>query len=203
MKSIVSPCALGLAASLTLFSPASLTAQDASIAGAWAINAVESDDLQEVMGPREPEIGQPQSRRGLQRGTRGGGGDGRGGSRQLSDEQRQVGQAMMRAAFRWGGQRLAIAETDSTVVIIDGGRPQAYYVDERKSEEVLGGLELEIKSKWDRSKFNVEIKAAGNVKITREFELDEDTGQLMVKTRLSNSRMKQNFTVERVYDPAS
>ena len=44
MKSVVSPCALGLAASLTLFSPASLTAQEASIAGAWAINADEIDD---------------------------------------------------------------------------------------------------------------------------------------------------------------
>lgn len=109
----------------------------------------------------------------------------------------------MMQLFREGGQRLVIAETDSTVVVIVGGRTQVYYTDERKSEERVGGIEVEIKSKWDKSKFKVETKAAGNVKITREFELDEDTGQLRVKTRLSNSRMEQNFTVDRVYDPTS
>jgi len=108
----------------------------------------------------------------------------------------------MMQQFREGGQRLVIAETDSTVVLIVGGRTQVYYVDERKSEEVVGGIEVENKSKWEKEKFKVETKAAGNVKITREFEINEDTGQLKLRTRLSNSRMEQNFTLERVYDPA-
>ena len=201
MKSIVFLGTLGLVAALTTSSPAGLTAQKASIAGAWTINADASDDLQQVMGPRESGIRRAQTPRGVQRGTRGGGGDGRGGGRQLSDEQRQVGQAMMQQ-FREGGQRLVIAETDSTVVLIVGGRTQVYYVDERKSEEVVGGIEVENKSKWEKEKFKVETKATGNVKITREFEIDEDTGQLKLRTRLSNSRMEQNFTLERVYDPA-
>lgn len=109
----------------------------------------------------------------------------------------------MMQLFRQGGERLAIAETDSTVAVISGGRSQVYYVDERKSEEMVNGIEVEIKSKWDKQKFKVETKASGNVKLTHEFELDEDSGRLKVKTRLSNSRMEQNFTLERVYDPAT
>ena len=79
-----------------------------------------------------------------------------------------------------------------------------YYVDEREVEAtVSGGVVVEIKAKWDKATLKVETKAPGNVKITQEFELDEDSGRLNVKTRLSNSRMEQNFTLERVYDPAT
>ena len=106
--------------------------------------------------------------------------------------------------FREGGQRLAIAETDSTVIVITGGRNLTYYVDERKVEGTIsGGVEVEVKAKWDKDKFKVETKASGNVRITQEFELDDDNGRLKVKTKLSNSRMEQNFTLERVYDPAT
>ncbi len=73
---------------------------------------------------------------------------------------------------REGGQRLAIAETDSTVIVITGGRNLTYYVDERKVEGTIsGGVEVEVKAKWDKDKFKVETKASGNVRITQELLL--------------------------------
>ena len=88
-------------------------------------------------------------------------------------------------------------------MLVDG-RSHTYYVDERKAPGVLaGGVEVEVKAKWDKEKFKVETKGPGNAKVTQEIELDDDTGRLKVKTKLSNSRMGQNFTLERVYDPAS
>jgi len=105
---------------------------------------------------------------------------------------------------REGGQRLAIAETDSTVIMITGRRNLTYYVDERQVEGTInGGVEVEVKAKWDNDKFKVATKASDNVRITQEFALDDDSGRLKVKTKLSNSRMEQNVTLERVYDPAT
>ena len=203
MKLIHSLCVLGIAAAFVVSIPTALQAQEFTIAGTWTINEEESDDLQQVMGPRAPGIRRAETTRGISDNARGGGGDGRGGRAQLSDEQIQVGQAMMRL-FREGGQRLAIAETDSTVIVITGGRNLTYYVNERKVEGTIsGGVEVEVKAKWDKDKFKVETKASGNVRITQEFELDDDSGRLKVKTKLSNSRMEQNFTLERVYDPAT
>ena len=201
MKWETSICVLGMLAVFAAASYAPIYAQAPGIAGSWALNQDESDSLDEVMGPREPGIRRAQTPRGAQRGTRGG--DGRGGSAELSDEQRQVGQAMMRL-FSEGGQRLVIAETDSTVTVVGGASRTVYYVDEREVEAtVSGGVVVEIKAKWDKATLKVETKAPGNVKITQEFELDEDSGRLNVKTMLSNSRMEQNFTLERVYDPAT
>jgi len=52
MKSIVFLGTLGLVAALTMSSPAGLTAQEASIAGAWTINADASDDPPTGDGPK-------------------------------------------------------------------------------------------------------------------------------------------------------
>ena len=105
---------------------------------------------------------------------------------------------------REGGQRLAIAETDSTVIMITGQRNLTYYVDERQVEGTIsGGVAVEVKANWDKDKCRAETKASGNVRITQECALDDQSGRSKIKTKLSNSRMEQNFTLEWVYDTAT
>ncbi len=202
MKWMIPICALGMVAVFSVSSPAALSAQAPAISGTWAINQDESDDLQEVMRMRGAGQDAPRPRRGMSNAPRIGR-DAGSDRENLTPEQRQVGQVMTQL-FREGGERLAIAQTDSTLTVLVDGRSHTYYVDERKAPGVLaGGVEVEVKAKWDKEKFKVETKGPGNAKVTQEIELDDDTGRLKVKTKLSNSRMGQNFTLERVYDPAS
>ena len=56
MKLINSLCVVGIAAAFVVSLPTALQAPESTIAGTWTINEEESDDLQQVMGPRAPGI---------------------------------------------------------------------------------------------------------------------------------------------------
>ncbi len=187
---------------------AAVAAQDGpNIAGTWVINREDSDDPREAMqeamqqggGPGDGQKGGGRTRGGSSgrrpTGTRDPGAVG------ASPEQMQRIQRLMREAAR-AAQRIVIEQTDSTVVVTTDRGQRVLFSDNRKIETTApNGIDMELKTKWDGNKLKVETKWDGGVKITEEYELQDE--QLNLNIRIESTRPRRRVRFKLVYDLAT
>ncbi len=189
---------------------ASIAGQDGpNISGPWVLNREDSDDPREAM-----QQAMQQGGGGLGDTRRAGGGRQRGGSSGrrptgsrdpgavgASPEQMQRIQRLMREAAR-AAQRIVIEQTDSTVVVTTDRGQRVLFSDNRKIETTApNGIDMELKTKWDGNKLKVETKWDGGVKITEEYELQDE--QLNLNIRIESTRPRRRVRFKLVYDLAT
>ena len=103
--------------------------------------------------------------------------------------------------------RLAIAQTDSTVVLTYADdRSLTLFMDGRKVEQHLGDdVQIEIKARWDGERFAVERDMGRVGKITETYLLSPERDQMYVLVKLKLGRFGGrggggDIEVRRVYD---
>jgi hypothetical protein len=173
-----------------------------TLAGTWDLNVAKSEEPQSKM---RRSYGGGGGRGGF--GGRGGGWGGRGGrgggrpeSPPPDDGQGPEGNSpgggmagMMAPAYR-----LMFAQSDSVLTItVPGNSIRRIRLDRPEVEDSsLDGRVVKIKTKLEEKKLVVERESPMG-KTTESYELDKDTGELVIKTKVSGRRA--SFDFKRVY----
>ncbi len=129
------------------------------------------------------------------------GGGGGGGSHSDPEAMARTREAMRLAMLM--PDRLTIVREDTTFVLTDGdGVTLKFAPDGKTVKSEVGALKLETKVKWDEAVLVVERKFDGGVKATDRYWVTENPRQLVVASRIENSKMGSNRAraVQRVYD---
>jgi hypothetical protein len=174
-----------------------------TIAGTWDLNVAKSEEPQNKM--RRGYGGGGMGRGGFGgrgggwggRGGRGGGGrpeapppdDGQGGSGSSANGMRET----MTPAYR-----LMFAQSDSVLTItVPGNSIRRIRLDRPELQDTsLDGRVVKIKTKLEEKKLTVERESEMG-KTTESYEFDKDTGELVIKTKVTGKR--GSFDFKRVY----
>jgi hypothetical protein len=136
-------------------------------------------------------------------GGMGGGGYGGGGgeNRSHSEEMAKVREAMRLATLI--PERLTVVKAYNGFTITDGeGVSATLTADGKSAKSEVGALKVETKTKWDEAVLVVERKFDGGVKVTDRYWVTDAPRQLVVASKVENSRMGANraIALQRVYD---
>ncbi len=214
---------VGLGLLLTMGAPRAAVRQSASdhpdFTGAWKIN-------QELtQRPERPEeSGSGGWRRGGGGGGRtpgggmggmggghrgpggmGGGGFGGGGGENGQNSEMAKAREAMRLATLIP-ERLTIVKAYNGFTVTDNdGVSLTLTADGKSMKSEVGALKLETKVKWDEAVLVVERKFDGGVKATDRYWVTDAPRQLVVASKVENSRMGANraIALQRVYDFAA
>ena len=181
------------------------TADKPSIAGAWTLNADQSDRPSDRDGDRRAgrrDDGGGYGRRGGGRGGFGGGfGGGRGGYGRGTPENVED-MTRRRDAMRDiinPPNHLVITETESMIVMTGpDGRTTRLSPDGKKIKDESTGIER--RTKWETGKLVSEISGAAGMKLTETYAIAPETHQLRVSVQIEGGRDGQARTVTHVYD---
>jgi hypothetical protein len=213
---------VGVGFLLTVGTPRAATRQNATdhpdFTGAWKIN-------QELtQRPERPEESGSGGRRGGGGGGRtpGGGGGGIGGmggghrgpgmggggygggggeNRANTEEMAKLREAMHLATLI--PERLTVVKAYNGFTITDNdGVSVTLTADGKSIKSEVGALKVETKAKWDEAVLVVERKFDGGVKATDRYWVTDAPRQLVVASKVENSRMGANraIALQRVYD---
>ena len=180
------PGALILLFSLGLPNPGA--GQDSMMAGRWALNADESDDVQRQIerGTRRNNIveirrrGDPAPSPRLDRAT-------------------PLAAALLKYVAR-DATRLVLIHTDSTATVMSSdGTVLVYPIDGPGRAVLSDGVDVGTKAEWRGGELRLEARVDGG-RIEEKYELDEDTGSLKVEVRLVFSDRGLNIRIRRTYD---
>jgi hypothetical protein len=130
-----------------------------------------------------------------------GGGGGGGANRPNSEEVAKVREAMRLATLI--PERLTIVRSETGFSVTDGeGFSQKFTPDGKTVKSESGALKVETKVKWDEAVLVVERKFDGGVKATDRYWVTDAPRQLVVASKVENSRMGANHVIalQRVYD---
>jgi hypothetical protein len=190
-----------------------VSAQTASLAGTWKLNAEASDKpmekLQEATSaaPKVKEgYGSMKDRVGAGRiageqdsSGRGRSGGGRSGGGTLSLPGADFARIMHPAVM------ITIEQSDTVLTIRDDqGLPQLIYLDGRKFEEPTAGSEpKQTTAKWKDGKLTIERKLGGIGSIRETYVLDPEKHRLVVDARLTSPDLGKTLEIRRVYDAGS
>ena len=198
---------LGILMLAAVASPAS--AQTASFAGTWKLNASESDNpalkLQALLekgptvvsGMREGR-GRPSTGAGRidrpESGSSGAASASAAGAAELRSG--PFARVMKPAA------QIIVVQTDSTIVISDDASlPMTLYLDGRKVEEPMPGAEsMYTTAKLKDGKLTVERKLGGSGSIREVYVLDAAKRRLTVDAKLTSGELQGTLELRRVYD---
>jgi hypothetical protein len=189
------------------------TSQVGNVGGRWELNWRLSDKLPENAGaPARGEPGEPPSGGGHKgggggmgggmpgRGGMGGygghGGEGRGGERAAATAE-QV------RAFLQSQRTLVIVEHPDHVSITDEtGQVQKLVTNGEKLKDERGGESFERRTRWDGRTLITEIALSDGVRITQTYQKVAEGLQLVITTKLENSKVSGPREFKRVYDQA-
>ncbi len=186
--------------------PAVARAQEAqpkrfSIQGTWDLNVAKSDEPQSRM---RRGMGGGGGRGGFGgRGGGGRGGGGRGGRPEGPPPDEGSGPDSRGGSGGMGGMmapayRLVFVQSDSMLTItVPGNSIRRIRIDRPSVEDTaLDGRVSTIKTKLEEKKLVVERESEMG-KMTEAYEFDKDTGELVIKTKVSGRR--GSFDFKRVY----
>lgn len=199
MRAPVVAVAPGALLLLLLAAPSSTPAQQVDFTGSWVLNEKESDNPRgqfQGAGGRQP--GMNPGSGGRPSGGRPSGG-GRGGVMNEEDMERM--RAMMRNVLQASGA-LRIVQDDSTITVVDlEGRLRVHHPDGRKKSYPVQGVgNVESRAKWDDGKLVVELRLDDGIRVSRTYELDEESRQLHVRMRMEGGQLQRAMDFRRVYD---
>ncbi len=174
--------------------------QERDLSGRWTLkepaDSIERGGLvDDLTGPDRAERGPPGAG-GVQpgfggRGGRGGFGRprGRGGPRELSEEDRARTRILMRAARPY--RSFEFRQDDSTIVLTAGrSESLTLYLDGRKLKTKIDEeTEREVKAKWDDGELVVEQKIDGVGEIERRYGIADSGLFMRVETRVEGGRL--------------
>jgi hypothetical protein len=183
MRSTVNSYTLALLVSSCSSGGSAASPEYPDITGTWVVNLELSDKPGDLVERERPQ-GAPGSRE-----------QGEGGERR---ERMQIGIAILlqnSVAFK-------VEETDSSLTLTGAeGITRTFLVDGQERDRRIEGLgNVRVKARWRGDKLVIERNLEGGAKITEEFELARDGGQLFVKMKISGGPRSLEF--RRVYDAA-
>jgi hypothetical protein len=129
------------------------------------------------------------------------GGGGGGGNRSNSEEIAKVREAMRLATLI--PDRLTVVKAYNGFTVTDNdGVSMTLTADGKSVKSEVGALKVETKVKWDEAVLVVERKFDGGVKATDRYWVTDAPRQLVVASKVENSRMGANraIALQRVYD---
>jgi hypothetical protein len=98
---------------------------------------------------------------------------------------------------------LVIVEHPDHVSITDEtGRVEKLVVNGTKAKEERGGQSIERRTRWDGRTLVSEIQLADGTKLTQTYQKVAEGLQLVVTTKIENSRLSGAREFKRVYDQA-
>ena len=223
------PRSILLGLSVIFVSLAASQAEEAAkpdLSGTWQLNKEESDDPREKMmearrrggagsggrgggggGGRRGFGGPGGGRGGGGFGGPGGGGGGRGGGRggfggpgggRGGDGARGGGAERFLAL-----ETLTIRQDGAELVIVDASdRSRSFTIDgEKRAVEMGIGGEATVVAKWKKERLVVATSTERG-KISETYELETDSGRLVVTTKMKGEGPMGGMALRRVYDPA-
>jgi len=100
--------------------------------------------------------------------------------------------------------RLIITDEKTSVTFTEtDGRVLKYATSGKAEKHQLTNGTVETRSRWQASTLSIETKLADEMKVTRAFELDPETGSLIVTTTIDSSRGPRDMPpLKAVYDRA-
>lgn len=119
----------------------------------------------------------------------------------MNEEDKERMRAVMQSVLRAAGA-LRIVQDDTTVMVIDlEGRPRVHHPDGRKKSYPVQGVgNVESRAKWDDGKLVVELRMDDGIRLSRTYELDEESRQLHVRVRMEGGQLQRAMDFRRVYD---
>ncbi len=134
-------------------------------------------------------------------GMGGGFGGGGGENRSNSEEMAKIREATRLATLI--PERLTVVKAYNGFTITDNdGVSVTLTADGKSTKSEIGALKVETKVKWDEAVLVVERKFDGGVKATDRYWVTDAPRQLVVASKVENSKMGGNraIALQRVYD---
>jgi hypothetical protein len=190
--------------------PATLEMQErVDLTGEWTLNAELSGQAtersrDERVGPgrRSPVGGSGMPIGGMGGGRApggmGGGSAGGGGNTEEIAKAREA----TRLAMLTPARLTIVAAANGFTVTDEDGVSQKWIPDGKTTKSESGALTVETKVKWDDRSLVVERKFEGGVKVTDRYTVTGAPRQLVIASRIENSRIpgERDRTLQRVYD---
>ena len=194
--------------------------QAPSIAGAWKLNHEQSARVG-GKAPGEGESGEGGRRRGggPGGGGRGGwgggmggpggmgggrGGYGEGGQGRPDPEQMKAMRELMQEVMT-PPETLTITQQAEQVTFTDAdGHVRHYATNGKKEKHQLTNGMVETKTRWKDGQLEMETRPQSGMTIVQDYAVDPQTHQLVVMTKMQNSRFQGQGSrepIRRVYDP--